>query len=192
MKYSVTYIEEFFMKRSIAFAGAVVVVCVLIGIGVAAYAQPPDIRPPEVFGNLPRPILPEINLPEINANMANMSVYERYGLSYNQEKGAYFYNGKTVGLFVDRQGRGIYLLNQNGEVNVKAVRDSNGNLTGLTELSAAEYTEIVTEMDTRMAELHERMEQHISEMNGRLAERMREFPVPMPRLDITPPPAPKR
>jgi hypothetical protein len=120
-------------------------------------------------------------------NMAGMSVYEQYGLLYNQESGAYLYNGKIVGLFVDRQGRGIYLMNSNGEVNVKAVRDNNGNLTGLTELSVEEYTEIVTEMDTRMAELHEQMEQHIREMNARIEEHMREFPRPMPLIGITPP-----
>ena len=168
------------MKRTATIA----TVCILLGGSVAAFAHPFHIPPPRVLGNFPEYRRPMIILPEIDKGIANMSAYERFGLSYNQEKNGYCYDGKLIGLFVDRQGRGITFLNRSGEVNVKAVRDNSGNLTGLAELSTNEYNEVVAEMDTRrvdidarleqhMKEVNERLEQHIREMNARVQERMR-------------------
>ena len=160
------------MKRVVFFWRTAVVVCLLFGSGIAANAQvfiPPF---PQDFGN-PRIIKPPvINRPEISINPVDMSAYESYGLSYNETNRGYFYNGKLVGLFVDKQGRGITYLSQNGEIHVKVIRNDTGNLIGLAELSAGEYNEIVAEMDVLRDDLYARMENLISEMQSLRNQRL--------------------
>ena len=114
---------------------------------------------------------PEINPPRINSRAADMSVYEQFGLSYDREKRGFFYNGKLVGLFVDRQGRGITYLSRNGEIHVKVVRGDNGNLSALTELPSDEYNEITARIDSFKADITGRMERWREEMGSRRPER---------------------
>ena len=160
------------MKRAAVFWRTAVAVCLLFGSGMAVCAQSFSPPFPRDFGN-PRIIKPPvINIPEINKNLADMSAYESYGLSYNEARRGYLYNDKLVGLFVDKQGRGITYLSQNGEIHVKVVRDNAGNLSGLAELSAGEYSEIVAEMDALRDDLYARMENLLSEMQSLRVQRL--------------------
>ena len=159
------------MKRTVLLTA----LCILLGSSAAIFAHPFHIPPPRGLGNFPRFHLPEIRVPDIHRSAADMSVYEQFGLSYNQGKNGYCYNGKLIGLFVDRQGRGITFLNSNSEVHVKAVRDNSGKLTGIEELSANEYSEIVAEMDARRADINVRLEQHMKEVNEKLEQQMSEM-----------------
>ena len=155
------------MKRKVAVVVVVMAVLGLIGSSVMVYAHPHGLSMPRSLDSIPGINLPRIELPVINVPMASMSAYEGFGLSYNSEKGGYCYNGKLVGLFVDLQGRGITYLNRDGEINIKAIRNNNGTLIGLAELSAAEYSEIVSETDSLTAEmdaLRERLMAQLSEM----------------------------
>ena len=165
------------MRRTVFFLITAIAVCLLFGSGIAANAQvfvPPF---PPGFGN-PRIIRPPvINKPEINIYPVDMSAFESYGLSYNEARRGYLYDGKLVGLFVDRQGRGITYLNRNGEIHVKVDRDNTGNLIGITELSDSEYKEITAEIDTMREDLNARMENLMSEMHA-LRTRMLEIPRP--------------
>ena len=141
------------MTRKIIAVAAVMAVLGLIGSGAMVYGQAHGFPMPGDLG-----LIPDIRPPEVNLPGAVMSAYERFGLSYSIERGGYCYNGKLIGLFVDTRGRGISYLNQvNGEVNVRAVRDNSGNLTGLAELSAEEYSEIVSGMDSLRAEIEGRL-----------------------------------
>ena len=88
-----------------------------------------------------------------------LDAYEKFGLTYNREKEAYCYNDKIIGIFVNEQGRGFWVLNQSGEIHVKAVRDSAGSVINIAELSPTEYAEIeiaLEELDARRIVLDER------------------------------------
>jgi hypothetical protein len=108
-----------------------------------------------------------------NGFPVRMAVYEKYGLSYDREKGAYCYDNKVVGFFVDEQGRGRVFLSPGGEVHVTVLRDAEGNITGLARLSAAEYDEILEEIDAAQLAVNERMET-VRENMARRVEEMRE------------------
>ena len=150
--------------------------CLLIGSGVAAYAQSGhggsgnNSRPSRPGYNRMAPSVPRMIPPRENTSPrqnTSMSEYEKYGLSYNREKRGYYYNDKTVGLFADRLGRRITFLNQKGEIHLKATRDRNGNLTGLAELSDAEYDEIIAEIKIIRSELRSRMERTFPQRRSR-------------------------
>jgi len=171
--------------RLILVVGAAV--CVLLGSAVA-FAASNDLPPSSGFevqpiiglssansfvtmpeGSLSRISVPEIKAPEImpidvDRSVLDMSIYEQFGLAYDMAKGGYVYNGKLIGLFVDQHGRGITFLSQNGEVHVKAVRDDNGNLIGLTEMSADEYSAIASDMAASVAEIEAQLERDFAEM----------------------------
>lgn len=172
-----------------------VALCILLGGSVTAFAaERPGLSLPDGFGEIPEI---NISLPEgfggdlgtfragMEANMeahraameeklaearekaADMSAYEQYGLVYDQAKGGWCYDGKLVGLFVDTQVRGITFLHQDGEVHVKAIRDENGNLTGLAELGTDESDAIIAELDALKAD----MQRHMDEMRRNMEER---------------------
>jgi hypothetical protein len=103
----------------------------------------------------------------VKEKAGNMSAYEQYGLVYDESKGGYCYGDKLVGLLVDPQGRGISYLNKNGEVHVKAIRNENGEITGLAELSEDEYNKVVTELDGMKSD----MQEHMNEMRKKMQER---------------------
>ena len=125
----------------------------LVGGSMTAYAAFPAQPSIRGINNQSGISLPIIQTPEVDESAADMSAYEKYGLTYSEAKGGYCYDGKLVGLFVDTQGRGITFLNQNGETNVKAVRDSNGSLTGLAVLTAEEYQAIISDMNAKASEI---------------------------------------
>jgi hypothetical protein len=104
---------------------------------------------------------------EVKEKAGNMSAYELYGLVYDESLGGYCYGDKLVGFLVDPQGRGISYLNKNGEVHVKAIRNENGELTGLAELSEDEYNKVVTELDGMKSDIQE----HMNEMRKKMQER---------------------
>jgi hypothetical protein len=92
------------------------------------------------------------------------------GLSTTRAKAAtagYCYGDKLVGLLVAPQSRGISYLNKNGEVHVKAIRNENGEITGLAELSEDEYNKVVTELDGMKSD----MQEHMNEMRKKMQER---------------------
>jgi hypothetical protein len=96
-----------------------------------------------------------------------MGVYEPFGLAYNQEKAAYCYNGKVVGLFVDPEARGTVFLSPNGEIHLKTIRDTAGKLTRIAELSRQEYTDTIAAIDAEIVALRKQME----EFRGGMEER---------------------
>ena len=169
------------MKMTTRFMGMAVIICLLSGINMVIYAQPLGPVPPDRILNPPVLSLPELNFPEISRNLNDLSAYEQFGLTYNDEKGGYFYENKPVGLLADRQGRGLIYLSQNGEIHVKAIRNS-GQLTGLTELSAEEYNAIAAEMDAIRSSLNAKIEQLAVErelFRARMLNMQKDFSMPM-------------
>ena len=181
------------MKRAAGFLGIALAACLLFGSSIAVYAQ--AFVPPMPRGiENPRIVEPPvINMPEIHRIQVDMSVYEGYGLSYNEARRGYLYNGKLVGLFVDKQGRGISYLSRNGEIHVKVLRDSAGNPTGLAELSPGEVSEITAEMDTLREDLFARTENLMAEMQSLRTQMltMPARPLGPGRLGTVEPPAPE-
>jgi hypothetical protein len=113
----------------------------------------------------------------------SMGVYEPFGLAYNQEKEAYCYNGKVVGLFADPEARGTVFLSPNGAIHLKAVRDPEGKLTRIAELSRQEYTDTIAAIDAEIVALRKQMEERRDSLENR-RETMHN------RLDTNRPPAP--
>jgi hypothetical protein len=105
-----------------------------------------------------------------------MAIYGDFGLVYNQEKQAYCFNNKIVGLFITGQGQRHRVLHPAGEIHIKVNRDINGRITEIKELTTDEYTKIIEEMEAwqntfrqRRRELRERQDHH---MNNRQMPRM--------------------
>ena len=128
------------MKRAIIIAG-VMLVCFLTLGKTALFANP---------------------LP------AQMLEYEQYGLQYNEEQRGYFFDGKSVGLFIDRQGVGVIYLHLDGGIHVRAARDENGRLTGLAELGANEYNDVIAGLGELQTELQNEMEKQLNQLSDRL------------------------
>jgi len=163
------------MKKAVIMS-AIVIYFLIGSAAIFAHPQPFDIPSPRGFGNSHGFRPPEPGLPEFRSGMVCMCGYEQLGLLYNQEKGGYCYNGKLVGLFVDKHGRGITFLNRNGEVHIKAVRDNGLKLTGFAELGDSEYNEIVSEIDRFRGRIEERrneLEQQRRRMNEMYLPRWR-------------------
>jgi hypothetical protein len=97
-----------------------------------------------------------------------MAVYEAFGLIYDKAKEAYVYNGKIAGFFVDELSLGTVFLSPGGEVHIKAVRDSTGKLTGITQLSANEYAAIIAELDAKIVERRKQTREWQEAMNDRM------------------------
>ena len=87
------------------------------------------IAPPEVWP-----------LPETEALRADIATYAPYGL--HDESGMVAFMGATVRSFVDEAAGYDVLCDPNGKVDVSAVRDENGALTGLRAAGDGEYAAI--------------------------------------------------
>jgi len=70
------------------------------------------------------------------------AVYAEYGLTYDQNVDSFYYNGKLVRYFSDKlDANGHYnsFTRPNGVVDLKAVRNTSYELTGITPVSQEEY-----------------------------------------------------
>lgn len=70
------------------------------------------------------------------------AVYEKYGLTYNQETDDFYYDGKLVRYFSDKlSSNGTYnsFTRSNGVTDLIAVRNANDELTGIAPVSREEY-----------------------------------------------------
>lgn len=70
------------------------------------------------------------------------SVYSKYGLTYNQEKDRFFYNGQLVRFFADKlDDSGFYnsFSYTDGDIDLRGVRNAKFELIGLEPVSQEEY-----------------------------------------------------
>ena len=73
--------------------------------------------------------------------MPHYSMYEPYGMTYDQEKDRFFYNGQMVRYFKDQvsaENTNSFFF-EDGVVDVEPIRDTNGTLTGLKQSSDADF-----------------------------------------------------
>jgi len=78
------------------------------------------------------------------SSVQTFSVYEQYGLTYKKETDRLFYNGELVRYFEDNQApngtfRGTVKLGADGNIDVHAVRNSAGKLTGVEPYNQADF-----------------------------------------------------
>lgn len=69
------------------------------------------------------------------------SIYEQYGMTYDEEKDSFFYNGQMVRYFKDEvsaENTNSFFF-ENGVVDVEPMKDTNGNLTGLKQSSDTDF-----------------------------------------------------
>lgn len=70
------------------------------------------------------------------------SVYKDYGLTYEPKTDSFYYNGKLVRRFSDKlnaDNQYITFVRDNDGIDLRAVRNGSYELTGITEVSQAEY-----------------------------------------------------
>ncbi len=67
------------------------------------------------------------------------SVYEAYGLAYDEKTGCYFYNGSIVRFFNDPAAGASFTNFFTGTVDIEAKRDADNNLIGIEECSQEVY-----------------------------------------------------
>ena len=83
------------------------------------------------------------------------SVYTPYGMTYDVEKDRFFYNGRIVRYFRDQinseETNGFSY--DDGVIDVEAVRDANGALTGLKQSSDADFHTRTQKQEALQAEL---------------------------------------
>jgi hypothetical protein len=106
-----------------------------------------------------------------------MAIYKNYGLLYDNGKGAYCYNNKIVGLFVDEQNRGRIFLHPAGEIHVKVNRDLRGKITGITELTSVEYAKVMDDLEAMQLSFARRRNELRDNMDRRMNDR-RSRPLP--------------
>lgn len=84
----------------------------------------------------------------------SFSIYAEYGLTYDQEQDRFFYNGEMVKFFMDKldeQDHYRVFTRPDGVMAIKAVRNNQNELTGITTLSQEEYDRLTkpTEKDQK-------------------------------------------
>ena len=78
------------------------------------------------------------------SSVQTFSVYEQYGLTYKKETDRLYYNGELVRYFEDNQAtdgkfRGTVKPGVDGNIDVHAVRNSAGKLTGVEPYNQADF-----------------------------------------------------
>jgi len=78
------------------------------------------------------------------SSVQTFSVYEQYGLTYKKETDRLYYNGESVRYFEDNQApngtfKGTVKLGADGNIDVHAVRNSAGKLTGVEPYNQADF-----------------------------------------------------
>ena len=76
---------------------------------------------------------------EFSGEFAGYSVYEKYGLLYDEEKDRYTYNGSVVRFFNDPIAGASFTNFFTGTVDIEAVYDEENNLIGIKECSKEVY-----------------------------------------------------
>lgn len=74
-----------------------------------------------------------------NLGYVDYSVYEAYGLSYDEKTGCYAYNGEIVRFFNDPAAGAGFTNFFTGTVDIEAKRDADNNLIGIEECSQEVY-----------------------------------------------------
>ena len=80
----------------------------------------------------------ELSAAEIPGSV-DWSVYEAYGLAYDEKTGCYFYNGSIVRFFNDPAAGASFTNFFTGTVDIEAKRDADNNLIGIEECSQEVY-----------------------------------------------------
>lgn len=73
------------------------------------------------------------------------AIYEKYGLTYDEDKDMFFYNGKTVRCFFDKlndKNSFYFIIRPSGEINTKALRNEENELIGITVVSKEEFEKV--------------------------------------------------
>lgn len=73
------------------------------------------------------------------------AIYEKFGLTYNEDEDNFYYNNKTVKCFFDKlsdEKNYYFIIRPSGELNLKALRNRNNELIGITLVSKQEVEKI--------------------------------------------------
>ncbi len=101
--------------------------------------------------------------------------YQPYGLTCSESNDVLTFNGQRVKFFIDQSANGDIAAmweDDAGTVNVAAVRDASGQLTGVESISEEKAQEYKTAVDESMVGLDERVEAKVNAMFPELDERV--------------------
>ncbi len=126
------------MTKRILSASVLISICMLTGCAgnAAAGVQNGTLlsaMPAYDTGTVKEPSAAEI------PGSVDWSVYEAYGLAYDEKTGCYFYNGSIVRFFNDPAAGASFTNFFTGTVDIEAKRDADNNLIGIEECSQEVY-----------------------------------------------------
>lgn len=94
---------------------------------------------PMAEGESEEPVIKNADGVYVSLDLEEYKQYEPYGLSYQKEQNVFTYEGELVRYFYDKEAGNSFTNFYTGKVDLEAVRDSQGKLTGLEHSSQEEY-----------------------------------------------------
>ncbi len=94
------------------------------------------------------------------------SIYSKYGLTYDQEKDRFFYNGKLVRFFADKLDKdGCYnsFSYTDGTVDLRGIRNVKYELTGIEPVSQEEYDERTAKIKASFKDMSNTIKENIDD-----------------------------
>ncbi len=126
------------MTKRILSASVLISICMLTGCAVNAAAS---VQNGTLLSTIPAydtGMVEDSSAAEIPGSV-DWSVYEAYGLSYDEKTGCYTYNGSIVRFFNDPAAGASFTNFFTGTVDIEAKRDADNNLVGIEECSQEVY-----------------------------------------------------
>ncbi|WP_331620041.1 hypothetical protein, partial [Vallitalea guaymasensis] len=96
------------------------------------------------------------------------AIYEKFGLTYNEDEDKFYYNNKTVKCFFDKlsdEKNYYFIIRPSGELNLKAIRNKSNELIGITLVSKHEAEKIFGSTKNNQIPVHKSISDNIVEEN---------------------------
>lgn len=126
------------MTKRILSASVLISICMLTGCAGNAAASVQNGTLLSAMPTYDTGIVKDSSAAEISGSV-DWSVYETYGLSYDDKRGCYIYNGSIVRFFNDPAAGASFTNFFTGTVDIEAKRDADNNLIGIEECSQEVY-----------------------------------------------------
>ncbi|QUH29972.1 M56 family metallopeptidase [Vallitalea guaymasensis] len=94
------------------------------------------------------------------------AIYEKFGLTYNEDEDKFYYNNKTVKCFFDKlsdEKNYYFIIRPSGELNLKALRNKNNELIGITLVSKHEVEKIFGSTESNQIPVPKQEDKSISD-----------------------------
>lgn len=131
-------------KKKLSFLMLAFIIMATITTGQVFATNKQDIKDEVNAKNVSESVQPHTNLQEkkrIEKTIEDTAKYKKYGLTYDENKDIFIYNGKTVRSFFDKlndKNSFYFIIRPTGEINMRALRNSENELVGITPTTQEE------------------------------------------------------